>query len=682
MQQARAVLERIWREFSGDAAWQTVADLSRLHRIQASPGYRQAAGMILERARVAGLQAELHSYPADERTSFWARPSFQEWECAAATLHLLEPCAQASLLCDFRAQPTSLVQRSTAFDGEVEVVLVENGEEEGDYEGLDVAGKVVLSSGDLRRVGELAVQARGAVGLLYDGLRAVPPVRTEGDLLDVRQYSSFWWQAGDAPCFGFVLTPRQGRMLRQCLKQGECPVRVRARVSSRLYDGSLEVVSAWIPGQGDEEVLVVSHLCHPLPSANDNASGAAAALEAARSLQALVSAGDLPGPRRTVRFLWVPEMTGTFAYLAGHEQDIGRMVAGINLDMVGEDQGQTGSSWLVESPPEAAASFAPELLSLLREKMVDLPGMPDVSRSHTGVGDIPLFRMAEAPFSGGSDHYILSDPTVGVPTPMLIQWPDRFYHTSADTPDRCDPRSLARTGALAAAYAYWLAAAGPTDVAGLGYEMVARFKEQLVATAQTAVTRAGTPRSAAERGSALEELDRRLAYRQGRQRQALGTLSRLGAGECLLADLQAEVARVALGELAWARGAIDLLGSGTGTSSPGEPGAERWGGDEAARLVPVRLVRGPVSLSEHLGRLSAEERESWRRLLKARKDEGASTRMALAQYWADGSRTVQEISDLVELETGHSDIELVLALFCLLEKVGLVGWQAPPGRRD
>ena len=33
---------KIWQTYSGDAAWQTVADLSRFHRIQASPGFRAA----------------------------------------------------------------------------------------------------------------------------------------------------------------------------------------------------------------------------------------------------------------------------------------------------------------------------------------------------------------------------------------------------------------------------------------------------------------------------------------------------------------------------------------------------------------------------------------------------------------------------------------------------------------
>src|SRR5436309_2931670 len=41
---------------------------------------------------------------------------------------------------------------------------------------------------------------------------------------------------------------------------------------------------------------------------------------------------------------------------------------------------------------------------------------------------------------------------------MLIQWPDRFYHSSHDTPDKTDPRSLELAVRCAATYAATLAA--------------------------------------------------------------------------------------------------------------------------------------------------------------------------------------------------------------------------------
>ena len=185
-------------------------------------------------------------------------------------------------------------------------------------------------------------------------------------------------------------------------------VRVHASIQSRFYDGEMEVVDACIPGQNVQEVLLVSHLCHPVPGAHDNGSGTAALIETAATLARLIATGALPAPQRGIRFLWPPEMTGTFAWLAEHEDDVasGRWIAGLNLDMVGADQNLTGSAWQLVDLPQAGAAFADHLLSWLREPFLD--------------GQ----RHEETPFSGGSDHYILSDPSVGIPCPMLIQWPD------------------------------------------------------------------------------------------------------------------------------------------------------------------------------------------------------------------------------------------------------------------
>jgi hypothetical protein len=681
MNDLRATLEPIWQSFSGDAAWQAVADLSRFHRIQASPGHRQAAQWLHRQLVRNGLAAEILSYPADERTQFWAWPAFQEWECTAATLQFVAPEGKAhgvpdpldGLLADFRACPISVIQRSAPFDGELEVVLLEDGLEEADYEGRDVAGKLVLSRGPVRRVWELAVAGRGAAGILFDGMRPVPPVRLDGDLADVRQYTSFWWQPGDARCFGFVLTPRQGRALRNLLKTAGEPVRVRAHVDSHSYDGAIEVVSAAIPGESDQEVVVVAHLCHPQPSANDNASGAAAVLEAACTLQQLVATGRLARPRRTIRFLWLPEMTGTFAYLSGREQSLDRLIAGINLDMVGEDQDQTGSSWLIERPPEAAASFVSDLLACLRDELPGLRGMDGIAASHTGAGSHLLYRQAEVGFSGGSDHYILSDPSVGVPTPMLNQWPDRYYHTSADTPDRTDPRSLARAGTLAAAYAYWLAAAGPAEATWLGYQMVARFKLRIVAAAQAAVTHAMGLHNGEALARAAGDLDRRLAYLLDRQKAALRSLARLGPVDCLLVELLKEAGRAVERELKWARGALELHAAAANLAlaelPPRELGAEER---QAAGLVPRRLVRGPIPLDSHLRRLDGGAREAWRQLLNARDGEAHEALTTLALYWANGTRSVFDIAGLVELETGRRDLELLLSYFRLLEQLGFI----------
>ncbi len=665
----KKVFEAIREEFSGQAAKGYVMDIARYHRIQASPGFRQAAHYCLERLRGAGVEAEILSFPADEKTQYWSARMFQEWEVTEAALHLVEPEDERRKLADFRDCPISLIQRSAPFEREAEVVILEDGEEEADYEGLYLKGKVVFTKGDLNRVRELAVEKRGAVGIISDGLRETPPVRTRMDMPDTLQYTSFWWSGQEKKCFGFVLSPREGEKLRRLIKKqaqdGEPPVKVQAKAVSRFYDGEIEVVSALIPGETSQEVVIVAHLCHPRPSANDNASGSATALEIARPLQKLVDDGKLVQPKRGIRFLWAPEMTGTYAYLATHGDEIERMVAGLNLDMVGQNQELCGSSFLIERPPQAMPSFAPDLLERLREELLG------ETAALGETGEYALFRHAVIPFSGGSDHYILSDPSVGVPTPMIIQWPDKFYHTSQDTPDKVDPAMLGRVGSLSAIYAYFLANAGSREATWLGYEMAARFKRDVVRFVQGKVTEAThTGKEGVDKlAGTIALLRKKVAYLVEREQQALASLKRLSP-EIAVEGWQEEVAEFAARESARGEEAIGVC---AGERAELPPAAEReldeWE-EKAARIVPRRLYRGPVSLRPYLHRLSEKERERRWQFLKVHK-KGFSL-PTLAVYWADGKRTLLEIADLIELETGQRDVELMVEYFQTLAKLNLI----------
>jgi len=657
----KVLVSAVQEVYSGQAAKQQVAAISQFHRIQASPGFRAAAQYCLQQLSSWGVEAEILSFPANEHTTYWTEPLFQEWDASEATLDLLLPTGERRRLADFRVDPISLIQRSLPFTGEAEVAVVAGGSAEADYDGLDVAGKVVLAQGDIQAVYRLAVQERGAIGILYDGMRETPPVRARIDLPDDRQYTSFWWRLGEQPrCFGFVLTPRQGDELRALARRG--PLRVWAHVDARLYEGQLEVVSALIRGHSDEEVVVVAHLCHPRASANDNASGAAALLELAHTLRTLIDAGRLALPQRSIRLLWVPEMTGTVAYLATHEEEIGRMVAGLNLDMIGQNQALCDSVFVIERPPEAAASFAGDLIEALRDRMQESGANPG------GWARYPLYRQAVTPFMGGSDHMILSDPAVGVPTPMLIQWPDKFYHTSADTLDKVDAGMLAVIGGLATAYAYFVAAAGEQEGRWLAGEIVARAQAALARVAQDGYTRALEAGGPAALKQACRRLEQDLAFRAGRAQAALETLLRLspalgpavtaGRGAIRRAQQQAWAAvQPELDRLARAQGVAEL--------EPVEP----WG--ELGERVWRRQFRGPLTGRTLEARAGAADRVALQELARTH----AQVFDALLLYltcWMDGRRSLREIADLVECETGLRDVGLMTQLVGILERAGLI----------
>ena len=594
----RTLLETLRNEVSGVAAKNLVARISQWHRIQASPMYREAATWVHATLSDWGLEPSIESFPAREGAQAWGEPMFQEWWCDEAALHLLGTDGTTQLLADYRAMPLSLMPRSAAAEGEFEVVVVDGGERPGDYDGIDVRGKLVLTRSMPMAVHHLAIERFGAAGLIFDGMRSIPNICPPGDLQDDIQYASWWWWGGETRAFGFALSPRAGNALRQQIerRKGAEPVCVRAVVRSHFADGSIEAVTAVIPGESDEQVLVVGHLCHPAPFANDNASGAAAVMEAARALHTLVSTGRLPQPRRSIRFLWIPEMTGTYAYLAAHEDDLPRTVAGLNLDMVGEDQGQCGSSSLLVRTSEALPSFVSDLLEALRE------GLYDGAHSFGGAAAYASFRHEVVPYANGSDHYIMGDPSVGIPTPMLIDWPDRFYHTTADTLEKVSPDALARAATVAGTYAYFIANVSSREVSWLAREMNARFEVRLQRDLQAAVTEAMS-------GTAPSGLTwaRRVAFHLAAQETALEHLRQLDPAfdpQPARADAQSII------ETAWAR-SQDILADWQAPEGPTLS-------DEDGALVPTRRYRGPVSLRSHLRLLAPVERDAadqwpWRR---------------------------------------------------------------------
>lgn len=651
----KSIVKSLSAELSGERALDLVATITRYHRIQASPGFRGAAESVREKLEGFGLEAELLTFPADYGTRYWSLSMFQEWEATRGRLSLIAP--EERRLADYDESKFALVQRSGPADLELELILLQDGEEPEEYEGLDLRGKAVLTKGDIQRVHELAVERWGAAGIVFDGMRELP-IRQRLDEPDARQYTSFWWSGDEPKCFGFVLTPREGERLRRLFKEGES-VRVRAEIESRFWDGRLEVVSALIPGETPEEVLVIAHLCHPQPSANDNASGAAALLEAARVLQYLIEQDKLNKPKRGIRFLLVPEMTGTIAYLATHEDAISRMVAGINLDMVGENQEKCGSSLLVDRLPGAMPGFTEGLVRRIRGEFTqELPGF-------TGRRGFSSFRYGEVPFSGGSDHYILSDPTVGVPTVMLIQWPDRFYHTDADTLDKVSPKMLHLAGSIAASFAYSVAVAGAREARWLAAELIAQFKSELLRLGQRRLEEALAADDEKQVRQIAAKLAREGEYLAGRGVETLESLIRLAPLE--LAPERRELAGFAARELGRAK---ELIARETkvklGEVEEPKPRAEQ------AKAIPVRRYRGPLAqLRPYLRELSVEDREAWHSLRKEYKEK-ASILPTLALYWADGRRTLAEIIELVELESGERAGDLLIEHFELLEKMGLV----------
>ncbi|MGD2248856.1 MAG: DUF4910 domain-containing protein [Candidatus Methanofastidiosia archaeon] len=642
------IFKTVEKEISGKNAKNLAVGVTQFHRIQVSPHFRKAAKWCNRQLENYGLKTEIHEYTADGETVYWTSLLPREWKVESATLTI-----NGDTWANFRDTQVSLIQRSHPFNGEAEIVHIETDTEE-DF--TNIEGKIVHSPLPLEKIIDYALHYKAA-GIITSGIREIT-MRTRMDVPEAVHYYSFWGEKGS----GFVISPKQGEKLKKLIKKKQTDgdtLTGKMVIDSVLYPGTMEVVDAFIPGETCEEVLVVAHLCHPQPSANDNASGDGALMEVARTLHKLITEKKLKKPKRGIRFLLVPEMHGTVAYLASNEQKIPDFVAGINLDMVGENQDVCKSPLLFERTPDCMPSFVNDLGEIIFEELTQEIG------NFAGTKKYASFKHAVTPFSGGSDHYVLSDPTVGIPCPMVIHWPDMFYHSSLDTPEKMDAKELERVSKLTATYAYFIAAAGRTEAQWLASVMCEKTKERISKKVRDILTEESEDFENAERekekGKEKENKNKNkkekekvdyhglLDYLLYRDINALHSLKRLASID--VTSLENELKEFVAAEK--------------------KKIPSRKSKKEECSWIPKRIYRGPISIRKTLLEMPYEERKIYQE--KQEEYEGARVMGTMAVYWSDGERTLSEINELLKYEIGRSSLDYLKWYFQFLRDHGLIG---------
>ncbi|MCK4966228.1 DUF4910 domain-containing protein, partial [bacterium] len=278
--------------------------------------------------------------------------------------------------------------------------------------------------------------------------------------------------------FAFNVSPRIGNNLLELL-QGREKVMVRANVKADYKKADTEVVTALIPGDGssEQEILLCGHLFEGIAKqgALDNISGCAVILEAGRALIKLINEGKLDKPKRSIRFLWMPEYTGTRYYLRRYPDEVKNMIAGINLDMVGEDVKKNHNSLHLYRSLDSRASFLNDICQEFFE-YVGITNRDWLGGKLSMENTVPIidpngsrdpFYYDIETYSGGSDHSVFQEREFGFPSVMFNNWPDMFYHSNQDRPDKADPTQLKRVVFITLASSYVIAGAGLDDVPGL-----------------------------------------------------------------------------------------------------------------------------------------------------------------------------------------------------------------------
>lgn len=642
-------------EVSGETAHRYTDAVSKFDRIQAAPGYHDAAVWVKgELERMGYGNAVLEGWPSDGTKRYSTYRSVIGWKASKGELRIKAPVRER--LCSFDELPLTLIGRSRSASVEADLIDVGTGIGKAAYEGKDVRGKIVLATGAPAEVMRQAVMVRGAAGILT---YYAPDTRP--GYPNLVRLASFWprWEDRDRIGFGFNLSKNQGATFKRWLEEGQRIV-LEAEVASEFFPSRLEVLSAAFPGSAEpeKEVMLIAHLCHPMPCANDNASGSGGLMEMARALKVLVDKGLLAAPKRTIRFVWVPEFNGTVPYVLAHTDGVRNTLAVINCDMIGEDLHLNGGILNIFGTPDSVPSF-------LNDVAARFAGLVEERRLTSLNGSTHPFVWRLRPYGGGSDHVVFNDGSLKVPAIMLNR-DDLFHHTSLDDMDKVDPTELRRASVVALATAYAIAAAGDREAEDTARLVARNGLGRLSADYYDALAGLGTAGDAEGLHRAYRQVLNVVAHASRRESGAIASAGLLASGPTVqqeISALERSIDNLALSFPKEASVVYKKLCGAMGTA-PGPMGLSE---EERAlaRLVPDRRADfvGPLEadyLEEKLG-LNVFDEVGLR---------GNAAYEAL--NFADGKRSLYEIMLAVSAEFGPVSGADVRAYFTVLERAGLV----------
>jgi len=458
-------------QLSGETAKRNLEAIARFHRQRGSKGFHEAAELVAERLRAYDLSdVAILQFPADGKVFYGTQRSRPAWDVDLAELSELSGSAQVRLA-NYDAEPVVVAEDSESADVTADLINVGDGTRESDYAGKDVKGKLVLVGAQPGAVQDLAVGKFGAAGIISYAQNQ--PTAWSGENQDAIRWGHLETFSPNKT-FAFMVSLKTAHNFQRRLADGEKIV-LHAVVKAGQHPGNYQVVTATIPGSDpklkDDEIAFSCHLDHQRPGANDNASGCSAILEAARTLQKLISEKQLAPPARTIRFIFPPEIEGTMALLNGKPEFAKRIHAVIHMDMVGGGP-ETKAVFHVTRSPMSLPSFVHDVAWAFAEWLNE----QSYQFAATGRADYPIvapeggkepLRAEYSAFTMGSDHEVYQDSSFAIPAIYFNDWPDRFIHTNFDSIAHIDPTKLKRAAFIGAASGYFLAKMAGQDYATL-----------------------------------------------------------------------------------------------------------------------------------------------------------------------------------------------------------------------
>ena len=657
------ILSLIQSEISGEQIKDHLVAIAAYHRISASPGYSEAAQYILEQLQQAGFSPQevwVEKFRSGRKIQYQTWPSPYNWHIESAELNLVQP--NKEIFVNYPHTTTGLITHSNSGNLEATVVDVGLGTSDSDYEGKELAGNFVLANGNPDDVHRLAILKYGATALI-----SYPDDVFSTKYPDSPRYSEFLPRQDemDRTSFGFNISAQQAQKIKALLADGE-HVLFEAQVNGRgLENGTMDVVAAVIPGgeHPDQELVFLAHLDQTKQTDRDGTGGAAINLHIARALKNLITQEKLPRPKRSLRFLWVPKLQGTMAYIDAHPEMQGperggSVLASINLDMGPEQSGASNSCIDITRTPLSISSA-------LTDVVIHTAECTEIDSTLTSAKK--FFYHRSIPFRGYGDHIILNDGMIGVPTVMIG---NRLSYNNENLVKEISPEILERSALVASAALWYLADLSEIQSLKLTNLVAANGHRRLAIDVNRAANRllkipseqldemydAGKRLISFTVDKEIRTLESILSFVQPNQ-----STSRLVRTWIETLQNQAQMSIQVLQAMLQQRG-------GTLSFSPQLTPQERI----ASKLVPSRVTRGPLAPGLPQSRLTSQE-QSWYETSEAKN---------LDQYlllnFVDGNRSILDLRNIFSAATEPVSLETIDHFIRDLAKLRLVELRRNP----
>ncbi|MBT5873306.1 MAG: M28 family peptidase [Candidatus Latescibacteria bacterium] len=610
-----------------------VRDIVETDRWNSFDRFHDTTKNLVNKYHAAGVKAEVYSAQTGGSTDSGRWVIQEASDVNGATVDIVAPVKEPLL--NFADNPWHVIQWSagTATQGlTCDIVVVDTNEELDAISSAALTGKIILTAmsprGLLRKV-----DRTGAAGIITD--------QGQAHLPDATPWVKFGW--GQIPrsenatrLLGLAISRNRGKRLRSLIAT-HGTLAVHVTVDIRKYVGSHDVVSGIVEGKDDpqDEIWVLAHSAEP--GAVDNASGVSVCLEMARVLQDLIAEGKIPRPRRSIRFLNAYECYGFFHYME-HVKRLQTPLAGVCLDTLGirPELCDGNLSWRSTIPMSAG------FVDRIGEQML---------RATLELGN-PGYTLHSGAFIATSDT-LAGDPQHGFPCPWLTthyldEGVYHAYHSSADTVDLLSADGLAVCASAIAGYLLYLANMGSEEIV------------QIAAT-ETEKTASVLSGGLKVPGSGLAPSTRHV---QGLDQEPVSGDQTLLAGDASYLREAHATSMKRLKRWMWGgdrRAVLTYL-------------------DESSKRIEAALAPyGVVEPTTEAGADSIPYRTAFLSPSLANVPEPVAKTIAAADladwalFWANGQRSIGEISELLSCEyQEHVEVGRVIRYFGGLEALGYV----------